>query len=209
MFLQNKYRYFYYSIIDRALSREILAGYIERHHIIPRSLGGADTPDNIVALTAREHFICHWLLTKMVEGRARSKMFKALSSMLSWQSGTQDRHKVTSRTYERLRIQIKESGCNSHKGSDNGMYGKTHTEEAKLKMSKAHKGKKLTQEQCDEISRRHKGRKRPESTRIKMVETWKTNPRVFPKDTCKHCGTTATVNNINRWHNDNCRKISA
>lgn len=51
-------------------------GYIERHHILPRSLGGSDDEDNIVALTAREHFICHFLLIKMykvfLDGEYRS-----------------------------------------------------------------------------------------------------------------------------------------
>ena len=37
--------------------------YTESHHIIPRSLGGEET----VSLSAREHFICHWLLLKMVK----------------------------------------------------------------------------------------------------------------------------------------------
>lgn len=40
-------------------------GYTEDHHIIPRCMDGPDTPDNIVTLSARQHFICHWLLTKM------------------------------------------------------------------------------------------------------------------------------------------------
>jgi hypothetical protein len=42
--------------------------YYEAHHIIPTCLGGKGktnqwkTHENIVLLTAREHFICHWLL---------------------------------------------------------------------------------------------------------------------------------------------------
>lgn len=37
----------------------------ERHHIVPRSCGGDDTLDNLVALTIREHYIAHLLLYKM------------------------------------------------------------------------------------------------------------------------------------------------
>ena len=56
-------------------------GYVERHHVIPRSLGGSNKKSNLVALTYREHFICHWLLTKFTEGVARRKMQHALWRM--------------------------------------------------------------------------------------------------------------------------------
>ena len=50
------YEKIYNNIISKAQSRQKLDGYIERHHIIPRSFGGSDDDSNIVALTAREHF---------------------------------------------------------------------------------------------------------------------------------------------------------
>jgi len=34
----------------------ILTGYIEKHHIIPKSLGGSNASDNIVRLSCRQHF---------------------------------------------------------------------------------------------------------------------------------------------------------
>ncbi len=40
------------------------AQYLENHHILPRSLGGNDTPDNMVLLTAYEHFMAHYELFK-------------------------------------------------------------------------------------------------------------------------------------------------
>jgi len=76
MFKQNKYSQVYYSIINRAKSRDI-SGYYEKHHVIPRSLGGADDETNLVKLTAREHFICHLLLPKMLEGESYHKMLYA------------------------------------------------------------------------------------------------------------------------------------
>ena len=39
--------------------------YCERHHIVPRSLNGTNDKDNIVNLTAREHYIAHLLLWKI------------------------------------------------------------------------------------------------------------------------------------------------
>ena len=56
MYLQNKYTKCYYSIIDRAKSRDLPKEiYTERHHILPKSLGGANGKDNLVKLTAKEH----------------------------------------------------------------------------------------------------------------------------------------------------------
>jgi 5-methylcytosine-specific restriction endonuclease McrA len=49
------------SIIERAKNRNLL-DYKERHHIIPKCLGGSDNLDNLVDLTAREHFIIHKIL---------------------------------------------------------------------------------------------------------------------------------------------------
>ena len=51
-------------IIKNAQNRLYVDGYTEIHHIIPTSEGGADTDDNKVILTAREHFMVHWLLYK-------------------------------------------------------------------------------------------------------------------------------------------------
>lgn len=38
--------------------------YYEYHHIIPKCLGGLNNNENLVLLTAREHFICHKLLVE-------------------------------------------------------------------------------------------------------------------------------------------------
>lgn len=57
------YRKIYNRIIE-IRKQNVPVGYSEKHHIIPRCLGGKDTKENIVKLTAREHFICHYLLAK-------------------------------------------------------------------------------------------------------------------------------------------------
>lgn len=59
------YSLHYQKLISRAKTREPLTGYKERHHIVPRCMGGTDDKENIVELTAREHFVAHLLLTKM------------------------------------------------------------------------------------------------------------------------------------------------
>ena len=58
------YQRIYNSFIDRATSR-VIDGYYERHHIIPRCLGGQDTEENLVRLTPEEHYVAHQLLIKI------------------------------------------------------------------------------------------------------------------------------------------------
>ena len=58
------YQKIYEQIINRGKSRT-LEGYKERHHIIPRCMGGSDEADNLVDLTPEEHYLCHQLLVKM------------------------------------------------------------------------------------------------------------------------------------------------
>lgn len=42
-----------------------MEGYYETHHAVPKCLGGDDSKDNLVRLTAAEHYIAHLLLMKM------------------------------------------------------------------------------------------------------------------------------------------------
>jgi hypothetical protein len=57
----------YETLTERAKSRKI-EGYKVKHHIIPKCLGGSDSPLNIVELTPEEHFVAHQLLVKMYPG---------------------------------------------------------------------------------------------------------------------------------------------
>ena len=58
------YQKHYDLLIDRAKSR-VLGGYVERHHIAPRCIGGGDERANLVQLTAEEHYVAHQLLHKI------------------------------------------------------------------------------------------------------------------------------------------------
>jgi len=58
------YNKHYYNLISRAKSR-VLDGYVEKHHIIPKCLGGTDDISNLVILTPEEHYIAHQLLVKI------------------------------------------------------------------------------------------------------------------------------------------------
>lgn len=58
------YKAHYDRLIQRARNR-VLEGYVERHHVLPKCMGGSDAIDNLVQLTAEEHYVAHQLLCKM------------------------------------------------------------------------------------------------------------------------------------------------
>lgn len=63
----NKYSKLYLKIIRNAIYRKNIEGYTEKHHIVPKSfkLGGYNDNENIIIVTAREHFLLHYILCKM------------------------------------------------------------------------------------------------------------------------------------------------
>ena len=86
----------------KQIDRKFFTGCgFERHHIIPKSLGGTNDKSNIVVLTPREHCLAHMLLAKMYTGEARGKMCYALISLAKLRN--KNRSAITSREYERLR----------------------------------------------------------------------------------------------------------
>lgn len=135
--LTNKYSKLYTKITDKAKQR-ITEGYTELHHIIPQSLGGSNDKENLVYLTAREHFICHWLLIKMTEGEDRSRMLYALNGMKAENRYQQRYHtKITARVYEKYRIEHAENHSKRMKGRPAWNKGISQSEEHREKNRKA------------------------------------------------------------------------
>lgn len=83
--------------LDRQLKRTNKEDYFERHHIIPKCIGGNNDPDNLVLLTAKEHFICHRLLCELYPDN--DKLFYSFWSMMRKGKG-QHRILPSSRDYE-------------------------------------------------------------------------------------------------------------
>lgn len=160
MYLPNKYTNWYNLIISRAISRTLPSSmYIEHHHILPKCLGGLNNKENIVQLTAREHFICHLLLPKMISDKLlKSKLAYALWQMT--QTSHVKRYKVTSVMYELLKQQLSKntkgipkskehkaalkkpkSSTENMKGGTGRTIGFKVSNESKLKQSNSMKGK--------------------------------------------------------------------
>jgi len=191
-FIINKYTNCYFSIIATAKSR-ILSSmvYTEKHHIIPKSLGGSNLSDNLVRLTAREHFICHLLLPKMTSGLAKRGMAYA-----SWQmtfANNRDRYKPTARIYELIKTQLSVAYTGIPKTSLHWL-GKTHSVETKLKQSKIKQGKNNPMY----------GRK--QSADAMLSSSLKQLGIPKPKFICEHCNKIiGGKSNYLRYHGAQCK----
>ena len=118
----------YNELIERSRDRN-LECYTEVHHIIPRCLNGNNSEENLVILTAREHFIAHLLLCKIYPNHKGLRL--ALWMMTNVKDERQQRHRPNSRLYEMIRLEYSESV----RGENNPNYGKTHSLESREKMS--------------------------------------------------------------------------
>lgn len=136
MKLNSKY-YLYYQNIIAFRKQNIPTGYTEKHHILPRSLGGNDDKENLVYLTAREHYICHLLLTKIYEDdiKAYFKMVKACVMMMFMKAPNQQRV-YNSRMYEWVKIQFSKIQSISQTGKNNSQFGKVWVFNLQLRKTK-------------------------------------------------------------------------
>lgn len=231
IFINNKYTNWYNSIISNAQARGFtsrkkakkILGYVESHHIIPKSLSGSNFKENKVYLTAKEHFVCHHLLTKMTLGIALLKMQKALSKMMQTNE-FQQRVEVSAKLYEQIRVNagkahsalIKGTQC----GKNNPFFGKHHSEETKKylgKLAKARPAIVLDNEARLKISVKQKGVPKSQAHCDSIKASWDkearsgvNHPRYGArpeKIPCPHCGVLSSSGMYARWHGENCRTI--
>jgi len=136
MLTSNKYyNRLYLKIVTNAQGRTLPDDvYKERHHIMPTSMGGTNQKSNLAWLTGEEHFVCHWLLTKMTTGADRSKMIYALMGMRP-KNKYQGRYTsmVTARVYEKFRIEHAANHSKTMKGRPAWNKGIPQTDEHRQK----------------------------------------------------------------------------
>jgi len=158
IFIKNKYSTWYFQIIENARinqRKKSKIQYYENHHIIPSSLGGSSNKTNLVLLTAREHFIVHLLLTKMLTGKPKYKMSFALSMLSNIKNIGKGRYIPTSRLYEYAKLGAKKARedywtperrlIRSKQTKENSKFKQPVSEETKEK----HRNKVWTQKALD------------------------------------------------------------
>ena len=152
-FIQNKYHCIYFNIINKALSENRSYNnkiYYENHHILPTSLYGPN--DNTVLLTAKEHFVCHWLLTKFTSGDDKKRMQYALKMMATTAC---NRPVWSSLEYRKAREAFSEAiKDDKARGAaiSKAKKGQSFTEEHKQALAKSQLGKKQGESQINKKS---------------------------------------------------------
>ena len=101
-----EYTKIYNQIIKRAKNR-VLEGYKEKHHILPKCLGGSNDKSNLVELTAREHFLCHMLLCEICPNN-RNLWYALFLMSINKNKKEHQKYKVSSREYERIKFKWNE-----------------------------------------------------------------------------------------------------
>jgi hypothetical protein len=163
--------------------------YFEGHHIIPQALGGYGKSkdwdhENIAPLTAREHFLCHWLLVELYP--KNKKLIYAFSMMCS-SHNSDNRYKPSSRIIEYSKIKISKSLIGSklsdeHKAkisfSSKGKHSNhVFTEEHRKKLGDKKKGntfnrgRKHTDENKKKMGNGMRGKKRSEESKKRQGES--------------------------------------
>ena len=190
-FLLNKYTRWYNIIVEHRQST-LAEGYTERHHIIPKSLGGSNDDTNLVSLTAREHFICHWLLTKMTTGTDQTKMLRALNAFS--RNSRKNPRCLTSRQYARARAAYVPRVGHTHSPETRSKISRALTGKAQPAVRNAQRsatmsGRAFTDDHLNNLSKALKGRTSP-------TKGMKFDYTPMPRGTCPHCDRILGINNL-------------
>ena len=213
------YQAVYNRIVDKAKS-ELRAKldktdpnyvYYEAHHIVPKCIGGTGRCNqwqfhpNIVLLTPKEHFICHLLLAEIYPDNSSIVASAWLMCNTTYTKTGQYRYKPSSKTYERLRLkkssvpvkdETKLKQSIAQKGNRNGSGNKGQvrqpcSQETRIKIGLANKGKVHSEQSKRNMSLAHIGK----TTGKRRVIT------------CPHCKKEGGANGIRRYHFDNCKLL--
>lgn len=132
------------------------------HHIIPRHMGGSNDPSNLKTVTIPEHAEEHRLLYEehghwqdYVAWKCLSGQISNAEAVIQSVKHANTGKKWTKEQHEHAKIErrarwdnkeYRERCSKNRTGAKNHMFGRTHTEEAKEKISKRHKGKIISEE---------------------------------------------------------------
>lgn len=194
------YQKIYAALIDRAVGRSI-DGYFEKHHVVPKCLGGGNEKSNIVKLTAEEHFVAHQLLVKMnpnhrglalavirmtggggIGNKAYGWLRRRLAATTrSWRVGQthseETKKKMGAWQVGRTLSEETKKKISATKTGAPQKERKPHSIEARAKMSAAKKGKKMTEEQRRIRSESWMPSSTPKETAMKISAALRGRPK--------------------------------
>jgi NUMOD3 motif len=179
--------------------------YYENHHIIPRCLNGNDNDENLVLLTAKEHYVCHKLLTYIYKGNR--KIALAFQYMTINKRG----YPISSRDYAYARELIVSIPISEE--TRQKMKNRVFTEEHRKHMSEAGSGEKNSMFGLHGKDNPNFGSKRSYESRQKMKGRVKLPEEILAiiesnkrmRKLCPYCNKSIDHRNYKKWHGDNCK----
>lgn len=175
------------------------AGY-EIHHILARSLGGADDAFNLVYLTPKEHYTAHHILARLHRG----PLVFAFWRMSHGKKGaTGYNQPATARQYATAKLLVGAT-LKANPIRNNGGKRKPMTQEHKERLSRV-----LTGLKKPAFSNEHKRKMAIAATGRVFTEERKANIKAslanVPVFVCPHCGRSFKAGAFARFHGDNCK----
>jgi hypothetical protein len=149
--MNQHYHNRYLKFID-ALKNQSIDGYSEKHHIVPRSMGGGDEPSNIIVLTLRQHYVAHWMLWKVYGGKM-AVAFDYMNGIKKYG------YRLTGRTIKLLSEDV------SKRRSERPVSDATKDKQRQAKL-----GRKLSAEHIEKVRQASIGRTYSEETKRKVSE---------------------------------------
>jgi hypothetical protein len=159
------YKLQYELLVAKACDRK-LSGYSERHHVVPKCMGGSKAKENTVQLTPEEHYVAHQLLVKIYP--KHNGILWSACAMTNNGSRTQRSNRLYGWLRRLFAVRIAESNRGQKRSAETikklaaahvGRVYKKRTEETKKKMSLASKGKPKSTEHRAALSKAKTGLK--------------------------------------------------
>ena len=133
-------------------------GVVNRHHIIPKCMGGTDEEDNIIELSAEDHAMAHWLLYLENPSVELLRSYNFAKAQIEYQRNySPEKHGMYGK---RQSDESNRKNSEAHKGENNYWYGKHLPDDMRQKISESNKGKTFSKEHRQKISDNSKGKSR-------------------------------------------------
>lgn len=225
----SKYIKMYVAIIHNRLNAGHIETYSEKHHILPRCTASIfetidiESKNNIVKLTAREHYICHKLLSKVDFGKTINKKLKYAYCCMAFKQGDGGnltrKYKITSREYDNAKrilstIQKEDHWSQTESGRKRlsairKSIAANMSADKKLAISKrlsaAGKGRPKSDSHKNKIGEANRGVKKTRTPKLIAAQ----EKQRETKHICPKCSRSFDMLNFNRYHGDKCGTSSS